>query len=64
MELTRDDGKPVSIRGEYAGFTDPTATDLSILGRDVLSNFDLIFSRRRNEIILIAPNHQYKVETM
>ena len=46
LELTRDDGSPAHIRGEFAAFTDPTATDLSILGRDVLNHFDVILSRR------------------
>jgi hypothetical protein len=41
---------------------DPTATDLSVLGRDVLDNFDLVISRRRNEILLLAPRHQYRIE--
>ncbi|MBI1918645.1 MAG: retropepsin-like domain-containing protein [Planctomycetes bacterium] len=62
LELTRDDGGPVHLRGEFAAFTDPAATDLSILGRDVLNNFDVIFSRQRNEVLLLAPNHQYRVE--
>jgi len=62
LELTRDDGGPAHIRGEFAAFIDPTATDLSILGRDVLYHFDLILSRRRNEVLLLAPNHQYRVE--
>jgi len=62
MEFIRDDGGPVRVRGEFAGFTDPTATDLSVLGRDVLDNFDLIISRRRNEILLLAPRHQYRIE--
>ena len=62
IEFVRDDGGPIRVRGEFAGFTDPTATDLSVLGRDVLDNFDLILSRRRNEIYLLAPNHQYRVE--
>jgi len=61
IEFMRDDGGPVRVRGEFAGFTDPVATDLSVLGRDVLDNFDLILSRR-NEILLLAPNHQYRVE--
>ncbi len=60
--LTRDDGGEVFMRGEFAAFTDPTATDMSILGRDILDNFDLILSRRRNEVLLLAPNHQYHVE--
>jgi hypothetical protein len=62
IEFIRDGGRPVQVRGEFAGFTDPAATDLSVLGRDVLDNFDLILSRRRNEILLLAPNHQYRVE--
>ena len=61
LELTRDDGGPAHIRGEFAAFIDPTATDLSILGRDVLYHFDVILSRR-NEVLLLAPNHQYRVE--
>lgn len=62
VEFSRDEGGPVRVRGEFAGFTDPTATDLSVLGRDVLDNFDLLISRRRNEILLLAPRHQYHIE--
>jgi hypothetical protein len=52
LELTRDDGDAAHVRGELAAFTDPAATDLSILGRDVLNNFDVILSRRCNEVLL------------
>ena len=62
MEFIRDDGGPVRVRGEFAGFPDPTATDLSVLGRDMLHHFDLIISQRRNEILLLAPRHQYRIE--
>jgi hypothetical protein len=62
IELLRDDGRSARVHGEFAAFTDPAATDLSVLGRDVLDNFDLIISRRRNEIFLLAPRHQYRVE--
>jgi hypothetical protein len=60
--LTRDDGGAAEMRGEFAAFTDPSATDLSILGRDILNHFDVILSRRRNEVLLLASNHQYRVE--
>lgn len=62
LEFTRDNGVPVRVRGEYAAFTDPTATEQSILGRDVLNNFDLIVSRRRDDILLLAPPHTYRIE--
>lgn len=39
------------------------AIDLSILGRDVLNNFDVIISRPRNEVLLLAPRHTYQVIT-
>lgn len=61
LELKRDDGRPAIIRGEFAAFTDPDATDLSILGRDVLDNFRLIISRIDDEVLLLAPNHHYRV---
>jgi len=59
VEFLHADGGPARIRGVMAAFTDPTATDLSILGRDVLDHFDVIISRRRNEVLLLAGNHQY-----
>ena len=49
-----------TLQVEFATFIDSTATDLSILGRDVLNHFDLILSRRRNEVLLLASNHQYR----
>lgn len=62
MEFLCDDGRLIRVRGEFASFTDPAATDLSVLGRDVLDNFDLIFSRRRDEIFLLAPRHRYRID--
>jgi hypothetical protein len=61
VEFIRDDGGPARVRGEFAAFTDTSATDLSILGRDVLNNFDVILSNRRNEVLLLAGNHSYTV---
>ncbi len=61
MVFLRDDGGVVRISGQFAAFTEPTATDLSILGRDVLDHFDVIVSRRRSEVLLLAGNHRYQV---
>ena len=62
VELTRDDRGVVHMRGDFAAFTDSSASNLSILGRDILNFFDLILSRRRSEVLLLASNHQYRVE--
>jgi hypothetical protein len=61
VEFTRDDGAPAHVHGQFAGFTAPTATDLSILGRDVLDHFDVILSRRRDEVLLLAGRYLYQV---
>jgi gag-polyprotein putative aspartyl protease len=61
VELVRADAGPVRVRGEMAAFTDTTATDLSILGRDVLNQFDVILSRRRDEVVLLAGDHHYQI---
>jgi hypothetical protein len=61
LEFARADGGTARVRGQFAAFTDPQATDMSILGRDVLDHFGVIISRRRNEVLLLAPNHSYTV---
>jgi Aspartyl protease len=45
VEFSREDGGTVRMRGEFAGFTDIDATDLSVLGRNVLDHFDVLLSR-------------------
>jgi hypothetical protein len=56
-----DDGGAATLRGEFAAFTDLSATDLSIVGREILEHFDVILSRRRDEVLLLAQNHSYRV---
>jgi len=62
LTLYADDGSPARLQGDFAAFTDPAAADMSILGRDVLDHFDLIVSRRRNEVLLLAMKHQYRID--
>jgi len=61
IELPRQDGQPVQLEAPFAGSTDLDALDYSLLGRDVLDHFDLILSKRRNEILLVAGIHRYAV---
>jgi len=52
VEFIREDGGAVRVRGEFAGFTDPTATDVSILGRDVLNRLDILFRGPQQEVVI------------
>jgi hypothetical protein len=63
LELTTIDGGSARLRGEFAAFPDPSAIDLSIIGRDILDLFDVILSRRRNEVRLLGTNHTYLVSS-
>lgn len=61
IEFKTDDGGVARVRGEFVGLTDPDASDICVLGRDVTDNFDVILSRRRDDALLLAPTHQYQV---
>lgn len=61
LHFLTDAGQPVRIHGEFASFTDPEATDLSILGRDVSDHFDLLLSRRKNQVVLLAGEQCFRV---
>ena len=62
LVFTRDDGKGVTINGTFGIFTDATSSDISILGRDVTNNFDVIYSYPQREVILLASPHSYTVQ--
>jgi len=55
------DGGTITVNGPFFGSTEPDELDVSILGRDVLGNFDVIISRRRNEVLLLVGNHAYAI---
>lgn len=61
LYLTRHDGGIATVRGDFATFTDPAATEMSIVGGDVLMHFDLILSRRHDHVLLLSGNHDYQV---
>jgi hypothetical protein len=61
LRLTTVDAQSLPVSGQYAVFTQPRATDHSILGRDFLDQIDLIVSRPRNEIRLLYGTHYYQV---
>ena len=61
LSFRRFGGGIATVQATFAAFTDPTATDFSILGRDVMDHFDVILSRRRDEIFLLASPSRYEI---
>jgi hypothetical protein len=50
------------IRGHFAVATDPIALDVNIPGRDLLFHFAVIVDRPAKHVVLVAPNHRYRIE--
>lgn len=62
LAFVRADGKQVNVQGPFAVFADKTTSDVSILGRDVTNNFDVIYTYPTRRVILLAPPHEFLVQ--
>jgi predicted aspartyl protease len=61
IRLTHDDAGKAVFRGQFAGFTDLEALDMSVLGRDILNLFALIVDRQRDIVCLLGQEHSYTI---
>lgn len=62
LSFVRDDGKQVKVQGSFGVFTDPHSSDVSVLGRDVTDNFDVIYSFPKRQVTLLASPHSFQIE--
>jgi hypothetical protein len=60
INLVTTAGQEVRVKGAFA-CAPGSELDLNLLGRDVLANFDVIMSRRRKEVLLVAGSHRYLI---
>src|SRR5215471_3974767 len=58
LQLFRETGAPVTFHSHFTAITDPTALDLSVLGRDILDFFALIVDRPGNIVCLLSQRHR------
>lgn len=61
LRLTHQDGGASVVNGPFEGFTTGTEGELSILGRDVLGHFAVIFDRPGNAVTLLTGRHTYTI---
>lgn len=61
IRLTLADANVLTIEGVFASFTDETAIDMNLLGRDILDLFAVIVDKPDNAVKLIAKPHRYLV---
>lgn len=58
----RNDDKQVTVNGSFGVFAEAESSDISVLGRDVTNNFDVIYSFPKREVLLLAAPHSYVVQ--
>ena len=61
IRLTKDDGLPIALHGEYAALSDVDTLDMSVLGRDVTGLFAVIVDRTGRRVALIGQGHTYQI---
>lgn len=61
IRLTHDRNGKAIFKGQFAGFTDLEALDMSVLGRDILNLFALIVDRQGDTVCLLGQDHSYTV---
>lgn len=61
FQFTRSDGLTVILNGPFAALSDPTASDVSILGRDILYNFALLMDRSSQILCLLHGAGAYTI---
>ena len=61
LSLVRDDGNQVFINGPFGVFADAASSDISVLGRDVTNNFEVIYSYSKRQVVLLAPPQTYRI---
>lgn len=61
VELEALGGAHARVRGEFAAFKGADDLGINLLGRDVLNHFDVIISRRNNEVAMLTGNHRYQI---
>ena len=62
IRFTRDDGRPVSVRGMFYVFVESESSDMAVLGRDVTDNFGVIYDYPNQAVALLSPPHYYEIK--
>ncbi len=63
IRFALDGGRHLIMQGSFAGFTNPSAIDMNILGRDITNLFALIVDRQGDVVCMIGKGHQYAITT-
>jgi hypothetical protein len=51
----------ITVNGPFSIFTNPESNDVSVLGKDVTNNFDVIYSHSQRQVVLLSTPHSYTI---
>jgi hypothetical protein len=54
-------GGTILFQGNFAGFTQPDALDMNVLGRDIMNLFAVVVDRHGDVVCMIGKGHQYTI---
>ena len=57
-----DEGRIATVRGTFGVFTQIEFADMSVLGRDLTNNFNVIYDYPNQLVALLAPPHFYEIK--
>ena len=60
LRMRRADGVTIHFRGRFAAWVDPTALDMSVLGRDITNLLALVIDRPGNSVCLLSWGEVYQ----
>jgi hypothetical protein len=58
IQLFEDRGAPVTFQGRFAAVAELEALDMSVLGRDITSLFEVLVDRPGSRVCLVGQHHQ------
>ena len=61
IRMTREKNATILFDGRFTAFTDPTALDMSVLGRDITNLFAVIVDRPQDVVCMLGQKHRYVV---
>lgn len=61
IRFALDGGGSVTFQGNFAGFIQPDALDMNVLGRDIMNLFAVIVDRPGDVVCMIAKPHTYAI---
>ena len=61
IQLTRETGRKIIFRGQFAAVTELEALDISVLGRDISGLFAVIVDQPGDVVSLLGQRHRYSI---